>query len=234
MGVKRLPRRKKRLCLAGGSLDVPCEALSAGPDLEKARDQPRLNSQAERKPTSHCPATQPTASTPGRVVQSIPPSEEQAPHCSRLDWRSREGQLRGSATKRGTHAGVDALETSLGSRDGAGGVRSRAEVAAGVHRTAGALESRSTGRSNGGSADESASTVDDGSVASETSSAGLLKERSARDGQPLNKCTHVDVVGLADRAGEALGSAVGDGVDGLRVVGVLPLQGLAVAAGAVV
>lgn len=45
------------------------------------------------KPSSHdqisqVPATQPTAATPSMAVQSTPPCDAQAPHCSMLDEMS--------------------------------------------------------------------------------------------------------------------------------------------------
>jgi hypothetical protein len=48
------------------------------------------------------PATQPTALAPAIAVQSIPPLEEQAPHCSKLDYDGGEEEREGRKGRKGS------------------------------------------------------------------------------------------------------------------------------------
>ena len=104
-------------------------------------------SASNEKPSSHdqisqTPATQPTAATPSMAVQSTPPAEAQAPHCSMLDCTRGGGRRSVQVASRERKAreayrDVDALE-ALSALNSASGVRRRAEVAAGDVGTAGA------------------------------------------------------------------------------------------------
>lgn len=114
---------------------------------------------SEHEYTSQTPALQPTDSTPGRAVQSTPPSPAHPPHCSSEDcWGKERRVSKGLEAvhkrnqSRGTHRGVNAFEGRL-SVNGAGLVGRRANVALGevatLAGTAGGSSSELAGKGGG-------------------------------------------------------------------------------------
>ena len=73
---------------------------------------------SEQAHTSQAPSTHPTASTPGRAVQSTPPEVAQAPHCSRFTFKVRHVSARttagGGAGARGSEDGWDGANEGWG------------------------------------------------------------------------------------------------------------------------
>lgn len=94
-------------------LRVIAVAVDAGPDLacKGVRERQRESGTAQEAAQDvQRPATQPTASTPGRAVQSVPPLTEQAPPARSLD----QGSVRSSTCSADKADRLTLLEVALG------------------------------------------------------------------------------------------------------------------------